>query len=58
MTNCVDEDKNIACEITNTNIVMDLLYLTRDLNKKEAQKSCAILLAKLTRQNEKFENFL
>jgi hypothetical protein len=54
MSNCVDKDKNVADELTKTNIVADLLYMTRDLNTKEAQKSCGILLAKLTRQNEKY----
>lgn len=53
MTHCVDENDLVAVKLTKTNIVMDLLYLTRDMNKKEAQKTCAILLAKLAKKDEK-----
>jgi hypothetical protein len=53
MTHCLDEKQSISKLLTNTNIVMDLLYLTRDIRKKEAQKNCGILLAKLSKYDEK-----
>lgn len=53
LSHLVEHDKSIADYFTKTNIIMDLLYLTRDLYKNEAQKNCAILIAKLVKQNEK-----
>ena len=53
MTHCVDENQIVAKLLTKTNIVMDLLYLTRDMIKKDAQKNCGILLAKLAKNDEK-----
>ena len=53
MTHCIDEDETISKQLAKTNIIMDLLYLTRDLNRKDAQKNCGILLAKLSKYDEK-----
>jgi hypothetical protein len=54
MSHLIDFDKSIADYFTQTNIIMDLLYLTRDLYKNDAQKNCAILIAKLVKQNKKY----
>ena len=53
MTHCIDERPSISKLLTNTNIVMDLLYLARDMRKKDGQKNCGILLAKLSKYDEK-----
>ena len=56
ITNCVD-DKNegemLAKRLTKTNIIMDLLYLTRDGLNIEMRKTCGGLIARLTQKDER-----
>lgn len=53
--NCIDcdEGERVCIELTKTNIVMDLIYLARDGLKKDLQKNCGILLAKMSKKNIK-----
>jgi hypothetical protein len=56
MSNCVDDPllgKNIASNLTDSNIIMDLLYLCRDGFNLEMRKNCGGLIARLTRQDER-----
>ena len=57
MSNCVDvagaKSKKLAQQLAQTNIIMDLLYLTRDGHKMDMQKNCGILIAKLCKTDEK-----
>ncbi len=57
ISNCIDvtsktSDK-LALNLSNTNIIMDLLYMTRDGRNSDMQKNCGILIAKLCKKNEK-----
>lgn len=54
MSHCVETDQKLAKRLAETNIVMDLLYLTRDGFNVDMQKNCGILLAKMAKQDEKY----
>ena len=54
--NCIESDgegDKVCVELTKTNIVMDLIYLARDGLRKDLQKNCGILLAKMSKKNNK-----
>ncbi len=55
MSNCVENasDVKLAAKLTSTNIIMDLLYLTRDGYNPAMQKNCGILISKLVKKDEK-----
>lgn len=54
MSHCVDSDDGVlATNLTQTNIIMDLLYLARDGFNREMQKNSGILISKLVKKNEK-----
>lgn len=53
MSHCVETDLGLAQRLAETNIIMDLLYLTRDGYNKDLQKNCGILIAKLVKQDER-----
>jgi hypothetical protein len=56
ITNCVndqDEGEKLAKRLTDTNIIMDLLYLTRDGFNMEMRKTCGGLIARLTKKDER-----
>ena len=57
ISNCVDDEnegEKLAKRLTKTNIIMDLLYLTRDGFNFEMRKNCGGLIARLTRKDEKY----
>ncbi|CAF0754743.1 unnamed protein product [Brachionus calyciflorus] len=53
MSYCVESDDKLAQLLIKTNIMMDLLYLTRDGFNAEMQKNCGILIAKLAKKDER-----
>lgn len=55
MNNCVSQcpSQKLATRLAPTNIIMDLLYLTRDGLNKDMQKNCGILIAKLCKSDDK-----
>ena len=57
ITNCVENDHSksneLAIELTETNIIMDLLYLTRDGFNIDMRKNCGRLIAHLTKKDER-----
>ena len=55
LSNCVETSKKLAENLAEYNIIMDLLYLTRDGLNIEMRKNCGILIAKLCKQEEKLK---
>ena len=53
MSHCVENSDKLAQKLTSTNIMMDLLYLTRDGFNSEMQKNCGILISKLVKKDER-----
>lgn len=55
MNNCVSQcpARKLATRLAPTDIIMDLLYLTRDGLNKDMQKNCGILIAKLCKSDDK-----
>lgn len=54
MSKCAEnEAPDLAKRLTNTNIMMDLLYLARDGHNAEMRKNCGILIAKLVKHDER-----
>jgi hypothetical protein len=55
MNNCVSQcpSEKMATLLARTDIIMDLLYLTRDGLNKDMQKNCGIMIAKLCKADEK-----
>lgn len=54
MSNCVESDDHLVQSLLKTNIVMDLLYLTRDGYNNDLQKNCGILIAKLAKKDKRY----
>ena len=56
MSNCVNNSSqgalNLSKKLADGNIMMDLLYLTRDGQSKDMQKNCGILIAKLCKSDQ------
>ncbi|RNA00456.1 Tetratricopeptide repeat 12, partial [Brachionus plicatilis] len=53
MSNCVESDDKLAERLLKTDIIMDLLYLTRDGYNIDLQKNCGILIAKLAKKDQR-----
>jgi hypothetical protein len=53
ITFCFNTDNGLADRMASTNIIMDLLYLTRDGHGDSMRKNCAILIAKLAKNSKK-----
>jgi hypothetical protein len=54
MTNCAESsDGKLSAALASTNIIMDLLYLTRDGYNAAMQKNCGILISKLVKKDER-----
>jgi len=56
MSNCVSASEKFSESLSKTDIMMDLLYLARDGLNKEMQKNCGILIARLCKTCERWEN--
>lgn len=54
MSNCVESDDHLVHNLLKTNIIMDLLYLTRDGYNANLQKNCGILIAKLAKKDQRY----
>ena len=53
MSHCVESCDKLAKKLLSTNIIMDLLYLTRDGFNPEMQKNCGVLISRLAKKDEK-----
>lgn len=53
LTCCVEKSPSLGANLTETNIIMDLLYLARDGLNLDLRKNCGILIAKLVKKDNK-----
>lgn len=53
INNCVESSDDLVQQLLKTNIIMDLLYLTRDGYNPDLQKNCGILIAKLAKKDHR-----
>ena len=53
ISNCVEEENDLAQNLTNCNIIMDLLYLIGNGANMEMKKNAGILVAKLSKKDER-----
>ncbi len=57
ISNCVEDDFSLAKNLTQSNIIMDLLYLIGNANESvEMRKNAGILVAKLAKKDERHLN--